>query len=386
LHLLLEAHKDLLLNNPVASAISLAPNAEVHVYGNAPNRIAFLGNWGSTSVPVTWNNKNYTINAWSVLIVSDTQILFDTSLLTDDPNELVQEFQIFNQTSSPIQSKALNFQGFYSETAGLWGDTVRSTRPLEQLSVTHDKTDYLWYVQKVTIPGNGAMLNITYLRDIAALFVDNRYIGSSRGSGVFKIPSSLAGGRELQILSLSVGLDNYGPWLETIQKGILGSVLLDNTDITNSGWVMQPSVRGEFLQIYSPQNQNAVTWNTTLSAGVGRPLTWFKASFDLPTALTPAGVMPPPFALDMSGMNKGAVWVNGHHLGRYYLIIAGGDCSACSYIGNYDPGRCRSGCGEPSQQYYHVPPDWLKPKDNLVIIFEEFGGDPREVRFVELKF
>ena len=68
--------------------------------------------------------------------------------------------------------------------------------------------------------------------------------------------------------------------------------------------------------------------------------------------------------------------------------------------------KCRIGCGDPSQQYYHVPRDWLAPAGELplqgavrgegmvlanhtctgqandVVIFEERGGDARRVQFV----
>ena len=59
-------------------------------------------------------------------------------------------------------------------------------------------------------------------------------------------------------------------------------------------------------------------------------------------------------------MNKGFVWVNGHGIGRYWQIEAKGNCSACHYAGEFTPNKCRVGCGEPTQRYYHVPWEWLK--------------------------
>jgi hypothetical protein len=35
-----------------------------------------------------------------------------------------------------------------------------------------------------------------------------------------------------------------------------------------------------------------------------------------------------------------------------------------------------SGCGEPTQMYYHVPLDWLKPYGNSIVLFDETGADP----------
>lgn len=34
---------------------------------------------------------------------------------------------------------------------------------------------------------------------------------------------------------------------------------------------------------------------------------------------------------------------------------------------------------------YHVPREWLKPKDNLLVIFEEHGGNPEGLLIVTVK-
>lgn len=59
-----------------------------------------------------------------------------------------------------------------------------------------------------------------------------------------------------------------------------------------------------------------------------------------------------PVALDLGSMGKGQAWVNGHHLGRYWLLLAPkSGCSTCDYRGAYNPDRCRTNCGEPSQRW-----------------------------------
>jgi hypothetical protein len=59
-----------------------------------------------------------------------------------------------------------------------------------------------------------------------------------------------------------------------------------------------------------------------------------------------------PVALDMGSMGKGQMWVNGHHVGRYWSYKApAGGCGGCSYAGTYREGKCRSSCGEPSQRW-----------------------------------
>jgi hypothetical protein len=36
-------------------------------------------------------------------------------------------------------------------------------------------------------------------------------------------------------------------------------------------------------------------------------------------------------------------WVNGHMIGRYWDIKAGGGCSTCDYRGTFDPLKCLTG-------------------------------------------
>jgi hypothetical protein len=103
--------------------------------------------------------------------------------------------------------------------------------------------------------------------------------------------------------------------------------------------------------------------------GNKQPLTWHKALFNAPAGGDPV-------ALDMGSMGKGQMWVNGHHVGRYWSYKApAGGCGRCSYAGTYRQDKCRSNCGEPSQRWYHVPRSWLKPGGNLLVVLEEYGGD-----------
>jgi len=117
-----------------------------------------------------------------------------------------------------------------------------------------------------------------------------------------------------------------------------------------------------------------VNWNSKSEEGLNKPLTWWRAQFP-----TPAGS--DPLALDMTGLGKGYAYVNGHGLGRYWNITAGGNCpscanidSNCDYRGNYSAGKCSCDCGVPSQRYYHVPRDWLVTGSNELILIEEVGA------------
>ncbi|RRT51283.1 hypothetical protein B296_00025678 [Ensete ventricosum] len=73
-----------------------------------------------------------------------------------------------------------------------------------------------------------------------------------------------------------------------------------------------------------------------------------------------------PVALEMSSMGKGLVWVNGESIGRYWI----------SYL---------NPLGKASQSGYHVPRSFLKPKDNLMVVFEEHGGKPEDIQIMMVK-
>lgn len=73
-----------------------------------------------------------------------------------------------------------------------------------------------------------------------------------------------------------------------------------------------------------------MTWDDNPNKAVYQPLTWFKFSVDISDTIGTG-----PFALDLSGMGKGAAWVNGHPIGRYWNITGTGQCKPCFNISNF---------------------------------------------------
>ncbi|KAI9115008.1 hypothetical protein K1719_014021 [Acacia pycnantha] len=100
---------------------------------------------------------------------------------------------------------------------------------------------------------------------------------------------------------------------------------------------------------------------------------WYKTYFDAPAGTDPV-------AIDLASMGKGQAWVNGHHIGRYWTLVAPKDgCKACDYRGPYNSDKCTTNCGKPTQTWYHVPRSWLQASHNLLVIFEEIGGNPFDI-------
>jgi hypothetical protein len=141
---------------------------------------------------------------------------------------------------------------------------------------------------------------------------------------------------------------------------------------------------GEHRQIHL--DKPGYKWRSHNGSGsipVNRPFTWYKTTF-----AAPAG--DEAVVVDLLGLNKGAAWVNGNSLGRYwpsYTAAEMGGChGACDYRGKFkaegDGIRCLTGCGEPSQRFYHVPRSFLRAGEpNTLVLFEEAGGDPARAAF-----
>jgi hypothetical protein len=139
--------------------------------------------------------------------------------------------------------------------------------------------------------------------------------------------------------------------------GIVSDILIDGSRLPEYHYTV--GLSGEHAGLPTRASA-AVPPVTRASAAVP---SWFQASFPSPPH-TPA------LAVDftLSGAKKGAVWVNGFMLGRYWGILSSSEgcqgqqqCSSAAYTGPYSDSRCRSGCGERSQSLYKIPLGLLHP-------------------------
>ncbi|KAK4424055.1 Beta-galactosidase 13 [Sesamum alatum] len=156
-------------------------------------------------------------------------------------------------------------------------------------------------------------------------------------------------------MAMTVGFPNSGAYMEKRFAGpravTLEGLMSGTVDITKNEWGNQVGVNGEKIQVYTEAGAKKVQW--VPFAGVPSPVTWYKTYFDAPEGTNPV-------ALRMMSMAKGMVWVNGQSIGRYWV----------SY---------NSPLGRPTQEEYHVPRAFLKPKNNLLVVFEETGGNPEKI-------
>lgn len=117
----------------------------------------------------------------------------------------------------------------------------------------------------------------------------------------------------------------------------------------------------------------------------------------------PASGWPPPLVVALGGLSKGMCWVNGHALGRYWLVPQRVIADIVVDDGRVVPvppqagGSEEGGGGTPScashlepQVYYHVPGEWLNwggstgagvaaSAVNEIVLFDELGASPASV-------
>ncbi|KAH9700707.1 Beta-galactosidase 8 [Citrus sinensis] len=377
---------------------SLGPNLEATVYKTGSGLCsAFLANIGTNSdVTVKFNGNSYLLPAWSVSILPDCKnVVFNTAKInsvTLVPSFSRQSLQVAADSSDAIGSG----WSYINEPVGISKDDA-FTKPglLEQIKTTADQSDYLWYSLSTNIKadeplledGSKTVLHVQSLGHALHAFINGKLVGSGYGSSsnakvTVDFPIALAPGKNtFDLLSLTVGLQNYGAFYEKTGAGITGPVQLKgsgngtNIDLSSQQWTYQTGLKGEELNFPSG---SSTQWDSKSTLPKLQPLVWYKTTFDAPAGSEPV-------AIDFTGMGKGEAWVNGQSIGRYwptYVSQNGGCTDPCNYRGAYSSNKCLKNCGKPSQSLYHVPRSWLKSSGNTLVLFEEIGGDPTKISFV----
>ncbi|KAK4749604.1 hypothetical protein SAY87_027053 [Trapa incisa] len=390
-----------LVSSVSAHYVKLGPMQEAHVYNETEGKCsAFIANIDEHKyATVHFLGKTYSLPPWSVSILPDCKnVVFNTAKVssqTSIKSRAVDQGLPLNL--SPGQ-KLRDTQAYFSqswmgltEPINLWSnDTFTVQGILEHLNVTKDHSDYLWYFTRIHISGDDVAfweenkisptIEIDSMRDVFRVFVNGQLAGSVVGHWV-KVAQPiklLQGYNDLVLLTQTVGLQNYGAFLEKDGAGFRGKVKFTgfkdgDMDLSNLSWTYQVGLSGEFLKIYSVEENEKVEWTDVVTGDSPSTFTWFKAHFDSPEGTDPV-------ALNLGSMGKGQAWVNGHHIGRYWNRVAPKDgCRKCDYRGPYNSDKCMTNCGKPTQTRYHVPRSWLKASDNLLVIFEETGGNPSDI-------
>ncbi|KAI3863190.1 hypothetical protein MKW92_044757 [Papaver armeniacum] len=394
----------LVYSEPIKTVLGSKQEAYLFSY-QAGGCAAFLSNNDANSdVTVSFRGLDYDLPHWSISILPDCKnTVFNTARVGAQSSE----------TKMTPVSSGFAWESFNEETTAYDDKSATTGGLLEQINVTRDASDYLWYSTDVKIEPNEAFLNtgqypvLTVMSAGHALhvFINGQLSGTAYGgldnpkltfSNNVKL---IVGINKIALLSVAVGLPNVGKQFETWNAGVLGPVTLTGIDdkqrdLTLQKWSYKVGLTGEALNLNSLSGSSSVEWMKGSLIAQNQPLTWYKTIFDAPGGND-------PLALDMGSMGKGQVWINGQSIGRHWPAYkAHGKCGVCNYAGEYNEKKCASNCGEPRKDdtlfffffwvtgsflltdfplfifRYHVPRSWLNPTGNLMVIFEELGGNP----------
>ena len=245
--------------------------------------------------------------------------------------EVIAKYRPANQPLPPVPatkpSAALPVLQL-TRTANLFDRLPSPVTNAKPLTFEDLKQAYGFVLYRTSVAGGGnKILKISDLRDYAVVLVNGRRVGTldrrlRQDSLQLTLP---AGPVQLDLLVENLGRINFGEYLLHNQKGITQSVRLGGRELT--GWRMYGL---PFSQ--APTVAKATGAAPTATSGPVLRATTF-------TLATPTDTY-----LDMRQWGKGSVWVNGHHLGRYWTIGP--------------------------QQTLYVPAEWLRKGANEVTVLE----------------
>ncbi|KAL7115747.1 hypothetical protein ACP275_04G200300 [Erythranthe tilingii] len=372
----------------VGVTTSFGPNLETTVYQLESGACAaFLANLDTESNAKIYFNGNYhDVPAWSVSILPDCKnVVYNTAKVN-----AITAFTKF------VPRTTLNWSwSWFKEPVGisLTGDAFVQPSLAEQIGVTGDRSDFLWYsLRGLNLDANDPLINeastvllhVDSVRHGLYAFVNGKLAGGGRSDSIgsrfatdVPLNNLKPGKNNIDLLCFTVGLSNYGAFFDQIPAGIEGPVQINGLsngsstiELSKVPWTYQIGLKGEQLGL---SNGGSEQWVSEPAFPKNTPLTWYKTQFSAPAGNSPV-------AIDFTGMGKGQAWINGNGIGRYwpaYVSPPEGKCTDnCDYRGEYSQGKCLKGCGKPAQQQYHVPRSWLKPTGNTLVVLEEIGGDP----------
>lgn len=210
------------------------------------------------------------------------------------------------------------------ESASLWSSlpapvTVDQPRSMESFGQSYG---YILYRTTLKSSAEGDLV-LPALRSYARVYVNEKLVGvADRRKKQDRVKIQANAGDTLDILVEGTGRINFSRELLTERQGINGSVTLAGQELT--GWQVFP---------LPMDNLSGLKFASTRDEKPG-PV-FYEGRFDLETT--------GDTFLDLRGWGKGAVWINGHALGRFWSIGP--------------------------QQTLYVPAPFLKRGSNDVLVF-----------------
>ena len=219
-----------------------------------------------------------------------------------------------------------------------FGERVKSEKTMTMEDMNQDY-GYIHYETVIAEPVTGKLV-IDELRDYAVVLLNGEVVGSLdrrfRQNALqldVKEPNSV-----LEILVENGGRVNYGKDLVNNLKGITKGVTLAGEELT--GWVITslPLHRADVTEFVFPRLRHE-----------GNQPGFYRGTFTIEKI--------GDTFIDMTGWGKGAVWVNGKSLGKFW--------------------------GIGPQQTMYLPAPWMKEGENEIVVFEMEATGKRTLHGVD---
>jgi beta-galactosidase len=237
-----------------------------------------------------------------------------------------------------------------SESTPLWINLLtpihsETPKPMEQFDQAYG---YILYRHQLPAAISSDLV-LDELHDYARIYLDGKLAGTlDRRDRQSALPITTTGPARLDILVENSARINFSPAMRGESKGITKSVTLAGHPLTN--WQIYPLPMTTLPSFYvGPRQTPAVKGQRSDYTGSGQPVTrGSKAPLSTDSPSFYRGY----FTLDNTGdtfldirnLGKGALWINGHPIGRFW---------------NIGP-----------QQTLFVPGPWLHKGDNEIVVFD----------------
>jgi len=238
----------------------------------------------------------------------------------------------------PAVKKTIELPSFeLNEVATLDKNLPKAVKNQNPMTFEDLDQGYGYVLYTSTLPKGKGWLKLKELRDYAVVLVNGKRIGIlDRRKALDSIQVNVEkDNSKLEILVENLGRINFGKYLSDNKKGITKEVTFGGKKVLNWSMYGFPFEQIDGLKF------KTVKVNSVFEAPVLR-----RGTFTLnETGDT---------YLDMGIWGKGSVWINGHHIGRYWQVGP--------------------------QQTLYVPSFWLKKGKNEVLVFEQIKTVQNKLR------
>ena len=324
-----------------------------YVYKNSHGAVMFLENEVNYTVMIKVGIHNFNLKKYSISVV-DYNSMKELYNSADVSYAGLATKRVF----TPLKTKLA--WRMWQENVTILQGAFSAGQPLEQLNLTLTDTDYLFYQTSIRVSSavNNIAVKINSTDSNAFLaFIDGKFqshtFNNQHKYNSFKVEYSLpvnitdTDSHKLTLLSVNLGTDNGVSPGSFDSKGIVSGVSLGFDNITNGEWLHRPKLEGEIKQIFKAEGSASVVWDQDGAKYVNKPVVWFQTAFTRIEVQSGHSIL-----LDLAGMGRGHIFLNGFPLGRYWSIQVGG-----AYV----------------QRYYFIPPG-LIGETNLLTLAEELGA------------